>query len=101
MKFLWLSTSILVLLVTGLGYPTLAGNDLERKTWNLEHTAGDNIWTQCSQGMRLNANISALLLSPAYAKDHTLFAGAYDGGVFKSTDSGASWSTVGFTYMYV
>jgi hypothetical protein len=39
-------------------------------------------------------NISALTLSPGYATDYTVFAGTYGGGVFKSTDGGASWNAM-------
>ena len=92
MKLLWLSTSILVLL-TVAGYPVLTRNtNLELETWKVELT-GDNVWTQCSQGM-WGGYIQTLALSPGYTTDQTIFAGTYDGGVFKSSDGGASWSTV-------
>jgi photosystem II stability/assembly factor-like uncharacterized protein len=93
MKRLLIVLTILALLAV-LGYPTLArNNNVEHETWNLEHTAGDNVWTQCSQGM-WGGNVEALALSPGYASDSTLFAGTVYGGVFKSTDGGASWSAV-------
>ena len=114
MKRLLIALTILALL-TVAGHPTLAGNNnmelgiwnLERshgvghetlraepqgEAWNVEHTAGDNVWSQCSQGMG-GSNVMALALSPDYANDYTLFAGTRD-GVFKSTDGGDSWSAV-------
>ena len=51
--------------------------------------AGDNVWVQSSQGM-WGGDVSALALSPSFASDNTLFAGTYGGGVFKSTDGGAT-----------
>jgi hypothetical protein len=42
-------------------------------------------------------DVRALALSPGYTTDRTLFAGTYGGGVFKSTDGGASWSATGLT----
>jgi photosystem II stability/assembly factor-like uncharacterized protein len=35
-----------------------------------------------------------LAISPAYATDHTIFAGISGGGVFRSTDSGSTWRSV-------
>ncbi len=39
-------------------------------------------------------DVWALVLSPSYATDHILFAGTWSDGVFKSTDGGASWTTM-------
>ena len=75
MKRLWIILTILALLA-GPGNPTPA-------------LAGDNVWTQCSQGM-YGGYVNALALSPGYATDHTLFAGTELHGVFKSTDGGGS-----------
>jgi hypothetical protein len=41
-----------------------------------------------------NLKVQALALSLGYATDRTLFAGTDGGGVFKSTDGGASWSAM-------
>ena len=73
--------------------PTLAGNNVEHEAWNVEHLYGDNVWTQCSQGM-WGGDVYALALSPGYATDHTIFAGTDGYGIFKSSDGGASWSAV-------
>ncbi|MFQ5343369.1 MAG: right-handed parallel beta-helix repeat-containing protein, partial [Anaerolineae bacterium] len=51
------------------------------------------VWTQVSQGI-YGGYIRAIVHSPNYASDHTLFAGARLGGVFKSTDGGSSWKAV-------
>jgi photosystem II stability/assembly factor-like uncharacterized protein len=107
MKRLLIVLTILALL-TVAGHPTLAVNNVEHpdtggrvrpETWNMEHMAGDNFWTQCSQGM-WGGGISALALSPDYATDRIIFAGVQDwvgGSIFKSTDGGASWSATGLT----
>ena len=75
MKCLWIILTILALLA-GPGNATPA-------------LAEDNVWTQSSQGM-WGGRVRALALSPEYAADRTLFAGTDGGGVFKSTDGGAS-----------
>jgi len=38
--------------------------------------------------------IGALAISPNYATHQTIFAGTYDGGVFKSTNGGSSWQAM-------
>ena len=53
--------------------------------------AGTNTWTTNGPS---GGEVLSLALSPNFASDHTLFAGTYDGGAFKSTDAGASWSAV-------
>ena len=47
--------------------------------------------------------IRAFCLSPNYATDGTVFAGAYGGGIFKSTDNGDSWFAFseGLTNMFL
>ena len=113
MKRLGIVLTILTLLVVGLGQPTLAGNNLEHETWNLERSqdveretwnlerTGDNVWTPCSQGMWGIADVQALAISPGYATDSTLYAGTRGGGVFKSTDGGASWIATSLTNLGV
>ena len=45
-------------------------------------------------------DVRALVVSPNYQHDHTLFAGVgvdwdwYSGGIFRSTDDGASWTAI-------
>ncbi len=41
-----------------------------------------------------SAIVSAVAVSPSYAVDQTLFCGVWGGGIFKSTNGGASWSEV-------
>ncbi len=49
-------------------------------------SAGANTWTSSGP---VGGDITSLALNPATPS--TLYAGAYGGGVFKSTDGGASW----------
>jgi photosystem II stability/assembly factor-like uncharacterized protein len=51
-------------------------------------TDGGDTW----QSVSLPA--STIRFSPDYANDHTLFAGATPGGVYRSTDNGFSWQQV-------
>ena len=53
-------------------------------------SAGNNEWT--GNGPE-GGNTSVLAISPNYAVDQTIFAGTYN-GVYKSTDGGATWSSV-------
>jgi hypothetical protein len=85
--------AVFLALLTTVRQPTLAGNNVAPGTWNMERLSGDNVWTQCSQGMS-GGNVRTLALSPGYITDHTLFAGTWDDGAFKSTDGGASWNAV-------
>jgi len=56
--------------------------------------AGDNAWTRIGPW---GGVVGTVVVSPAYAADHTVFAGTRGGGVFVSEDGGASWqaSSVG------
>jgi photosystem II stability/assembly factor-like uncharacterized protein len=47
-----------------------------------------------SEGQFVYRYISAMAISPDYSNDSTVFAGIYMGGVFKSTDGGASWNSI-------
>ena len=38
--------------------------------------------------------VSALAISPDFATDRTVFAAVYNGGVFKSTDAGLTWTAM-------
>ena len=60
--------------------------------------AGVNVWTTNGPA---GADIRALAIDPA--NPATLYAGALDGGVFKSTDSGGTWAAAntGLTTPYV
>ena len=53
--------------------------------------AQDGVWT--SNGP-YGGLIPALAVSPNYATDHTAYAGANDGRVYKTTDGGANWTAV-------
>jgi LPXTG-motif cell wall-anchored protein len=63
-------------------------------------TDGGTSWTAVNSGLPfLNGassiyNINSVAISPNYAIDHTVFAGSSVGGVYKSTDGGASWTVV-------
>ena len=50
---------------------------------------GRRVWTPSNRGIE-GGPVTVVALSPAYASDRTVFAGAEEGGVFKSTDGGAS-----------
>lgn len=52
-------------------------------------------WTQVNTGL-MNTNVYSLA-----SKEQYLFAGTYNGGVFRSTNSGASWVQVGLTNTWV
>ncbi|MHB8841226.1 MAG: Ig-like domain-containing protein [Candidatus Aquicultor sp.] len=54
--------------------------------------AGVNEWVSNGPG---GAIVNALVISPGYATDKTLFAGTNGSGVYKSTDGGQSWSSSG------
>ena len=45
--------------------------------------------------------IWSIAVSPNYASDNTVFAGAWNGGVYRSTNGGSSWINVGFPYTTV
>lgn len=64
-------------------------------------TDGGASWSAVNTGLT-DLYVRALAISPGYATDHTLFAATgaeyeFSGGVFKSTDGGASWSAIGLT----
>ncbi len=50
-------------------------------------------WDWCRTGLPLRTAVTSLVFSPGFADDRMLFAGlsGADGGVFKSTDRGATW----------
>ncbi len=54
-------------------------------------------WTAGKSGTGFNSGADALLVSPTYSSDHTLFLGA--DGIYKSVDSGDSWKKVLSGYM--
>jgi photosystem II stability/assembly factor-like uncharacterized protein len=65
---------------------------------------GGNTWGQPRGGLRGGCErISALAVSPGYARDQTLLAGVVGRGVFKSTDGGQLWqpSSTGLSSMYL
>jgi len=59
--------------------------------------AGDSAWTCIGPW---GGVVGTVAVSPAYAVDHTVFAGTRGGGIFVSVDGGASWrpSSVGLPY---
>ena len=68
-------------------------------------TDGGEYWSAMNTGL-INTYVHALALSPDYVTDHTLFAGTWDaghgdGGVFKSTNGGASWSIMGLPDLWI
>lgn len=54
-------------------------------------------WTAGKSGSGFSSGADALLVSPSYASDHTLFLGA--DGIYKSVDSGDNWKKVLSGYM--
>lgn len=58
--------------------------------------AGVN-WTPGKTGLGFNNGINAMLASPAYSSDRTLFLGAMN-GIYKSSDSGDTWTQVQSSY---
>ncbi len=50
--------------------------------------SGDNVWTQ----LVADWDVRALVLSPAVVTDHTVFAGVFGAGIYRSTDGGRLWS---------
>jgi photosystem II stability/assembly factor-like uncharacterized protein len=65
---------------------------------------GGDTWGQPRGGLRGGCErISALAVSPAYAKDLTMLAGIVGRGLFKSTDGGRLWqpSSAGLSSMYI
>lgn len=57
--------------------------------------AGAYIWTDSSHGLQSTAGtIAAVAFSPNYATDHTVLVGDQYGGLFRSTDGGATWQRV-------
>lgn len=60
--------------------------------------AGVNEWVSNGpSGMIVNA----LVVSPGYATDKTIFAGTNGSGIYKSTDGGQSWASSGLTGSYI
>lgn len=64
-------------------------------------TNGGDSWTMyqfnidhLDEGNRINPDVWAMAISPAFATDRTLFAGTFGTGVLKSTDAGATWNIV-------
>jgi photosystem II stability/assembly factor-like uncharacterized protein len=55
--------------------------------------AGDT-WPVSTLGLPPVESVTALVLSPAFAQDQTLFAGTDGGRLFKSTDGGRVWQSV-------
>ena len=71
--------------------------------WFYKSTDGGATWTHASSGLGYvpGVNLTSVALSPGYASDQTLFAGMAGsgnapppGGVFKSTNGGATWTAV-------
>ena len=70
--------------------PVVAGDPALRNA-----PAGDFTWTDSSSGLlSASGTIAAVAFSPNYANDHTLFVGDQYGGLFRSTDGGATWRRV-------
>jgi len=88
-----LTASVAAVVIVAL----LAGAVLLRQPQLGTVRAGDNAWTRIGPW---GGVVGAVAVSPAYATDHTLFAGTRGGGIFVSTDGGALWqpSSVGLPY---
>ena len=62
-----------------------------REGWGVwKSTDGGWSWRTASAGLT-DLSVSDLAISPAFAQDQTLFAAAYRGGLFRSTDGGERW----------
>ncbi|MCL4474318.1 MAG: hypothetical protein M1455_10370 [Actinobacteria bacterium] len=59
--------------------------------------AGGDNWTWTSNGPN-GGVVDSVAPSPCFATDHTIFAGALNGGVFKTINAGSSWSAAGNVY---
>ena len=69
--------------------------------WNLVGSDIHWTWTRLVSGLT-DLDLRVLVISPNYANDLTLYAGTYGGGLFKSSNSGSSWSFVdGTESLYV
>lgn len=53
---------------------------------------GGNTWGQPTIGLPANCGISTLALSPNYGEDQTILVGIAGWGLFRSTNSGQSWT---------
>ncbi len=57
-------------------------------------TNGGRAWRGVGVGLEGKV-VQALVVSPQYAEDHTLFAGTEADGIYRSTDGGRSWLPCG------
>ncbi len=59
---------------------------------------GGNTWTLLTNGLPLmNGNINStddLVISPDYLNDHTVYAAIWTQGIYRSTDSGNTWTLI-------
>ncbi|MCK4726682.1 MAG: hypothetical protein KAT29_12795, partial [Anaerolineales bacterium] len=67
------------------------GGIFEGGVWKWTDAGGD--WTKIYDGTLTDKYVESLAISPDYASDQTLFAGAQS-GLFKSTNGGVSWTKV-------
>ncbi len=72
-------------------------------TWNsnqdisiLRSTNSGVSWKPIYTGNGISAAINSLAISPSFAKDHTVFAGYYSGGISRSVNSGDTWQDMSY-----
>jgi hypothetical protein len=76
-------------------------NGVYRGVWSSSGPSITWTWSQETNDSR-NLAIRALVISPNYPQDHTLYFGTYSAGFYKSTDKGAHWTVVeGTESMYI
>ena len=61
-------------------------------------TDGGRTWQPASRGLT-DLAINRLVVSPDFARDHTLFASGAKAGLFRSTDGGATWASLADRYV--
>ena len=59
----------------------------------LVSTDAGGSWSKVGSGVPDHEQINSLVVSDAYASDHTLWASTFDSGVYRSTNGGRTWAS--------